>query len=203
MACYEFTCLSPPPEMPERAIAEEGLGTGLSLAWSNTCGPQGWYDLEVAADPEFSLDVARVEGLQEPCYRLSPDDVVSTLYWRVTAVDYPHAKRSETSETYTLSLADLVDPVSPRSISLLAYPNPSPQAVCLNLTGYGGTRARCSIYDVTGRLVDTLWLVPSSEGLSGNWNGTDASGKPLPSGVYYANVAGGVGDLQHKIIIVR
>lgn len=203
MACYEFTCLSPAPEAPERVVAEEGLGAGLSLAWSNTCGPQGWYDLEIAPDPEFSQDVVKIGGLTEPFYSLSTESRAGAYYWRVTAVDYPHAKQSQTSDTYAVSLSDLVDRVDPRSISLVAYPNPSPQAVWFSLLGHGATQARCSIYDVTGRLVNTLWLVPSSEGLSGKWNGRDTEGKPLPPGVYYASVAGIGTDLKHKIIIVR
>jgi DNA-binding beta-propeller fold protein YncE len=204
IACYEFTCLTAPPEPPEMIAETDGFG-GCTISWSPTCGEGGWYELEIAGEPEFK-DKITVSGLRRTSYAVSNDRIFQGMrYWRVAAVDYPHGKRSDFSPIYAIG----DDPSEGDGdgerahVRLTAFPNPSPGGVTIRLFGTRGDGARCQVYDVSGRLVEALQLDPAGGYLAGEWSGTDPHGEALPSGVYYARIHAAGRDLTHKIILLR
>jgi len=78
-----------------------------------------------------------------------------------------------------------VDGSPPGAASLRVYPNPFNSGARIVAPGYG----YLSIYDVRGRMVRS-WGSPSvSPAVVGpmrlDWNGTDATGHRLPSGIYF------------------
>jgi YVTN family beta-propeller protein len=206
-ACYEFTCLTSPPPAPELVRSDDGPTGSPEVAWTNTCGDRGWYDIEMASDPSFSVGVTRISNVHESSYSLNAAQIGDgTRYLRVAAVDYPHGKRSEFSDVYTLNLADLVDDETDPGLmplTLRAFPNPSPAVVALRLLGRTGTQAHCSIFDVAGRLVTVLPMVSVDDGLAGTWDAKDARGNLMPPGVYYAQIRTAGTTLRHKIILLR
>jgi DNA-binding beta-propeller fold protein YncE len=207
IACYEFTCLTPPPGAPELVIPDDEQLGGQSLAWTPTCGDDGWYDIELSPDPDFSGGVTTISAIGSPSYTLSAGEVEGGLsYWRVAAVDYPHGKRSDFSPVYTISLADGPGgPAGPALAqwALTVYPNPASENVSLRLAGANPAKSHCTVYDVAGRFVAAIPLVASDNGLSGSWSATDAWGNPLPQGVYYARIKAGGETFEHKIILLR
>jgi hypothetical protein len=204
VAAYEFTCLSPPPEAPG-IVDSQDPRQGGKLAWTPTGGEQGWYELEVSDDPDFSDVVMRVSGIRTPGHIFNPAQILEgTGYWRVAAVDYPHGKRSAFSAAFPLGTqfegaADLPAPVT----SLHAYPNPSPAEVVIKLMVPGMEEADCRIYDVAGREIAALPMIPGADGLAAEWNARDDRGTSLPPGVYYARIQAPGLDLRRKIVLIR
>jgi DNA-binding beta-propeller fold protein YncE len=207
IACYEFTCLTTPPETPQLVIPDDDQMEGHRLAWTQTCGNEGWYDIELSSDPGFSGDVTTISKTQSPTYTLTASEVDQGLiYWRVAAIDYPHGKRSDFSPVYTMSLADGPGgPAGPAlaQLALTVYPNPSSENVSLRLVGKSQAKAHCTVYDVAGRFVAAIPLAASDDGLTGSWNATDSWGNPLPQGVYYARIMTADKTFERKIILLR
>ncbi len=204
IACYEFTCLSAPPEPPEMTAQTESFG-GYVLSWAETCGEGGRYELEISSDPDFRAPVT-ISGLRSPKYAVSSQRLFeSPCYWRVAAIDYPHGKRSSFSPVYRVgeNPPEGGEDTGISSVHLAAYPNPSPGSVVISLFGSRSPRAACSVFDVSGRLVEILDLEPGTGCLSGEWGGTGPRGEALPSGVYYARIHAAGKDLRRKIILVR
>ncbi len=204
IACYEFTCLSAPPEPPEMIAQTEGFG-GYLLSWTETSGEGGRYELEISSDKDFRTPVT-ISGLKSAKYAVSSQRLfLGPCYWRVAAIDYPHGKCSGFSPAYQVgeSPSEDGDDTGIGSAHLAAYPNPSPGSVVISLIGTQSPKATCSVFDVSGRLVEVLNLEPSPGCLSGQWGGTGPRGEVMPSGVYYARIRLAGGDLRRKIILVR
>jgi YVTN family beta-propeller protein len=204
IACYEFTCLTPAPAPPEMIARTDGFG-GTTISWSNTCGSGGWYELEIARDPGFA-DKITVHVLRGTAYAISTERLHEGMrYWRVAAVDYPHGKRSDFSSVYSIrgDASDGGDETGLAEMLMTACPNPSAGRVRISLFGSKTDRAKCSVFDVSGRLVETLELTAAGGCLAGEWAGTDPAGEVLPSGVYYARIRTAGRDLKHKIILLR
>jgi len=96
------------------------------------------------------------------------------------------------------SAADIIDhganvsvPVGPKALSFAVYPNPTRRA-SLNFALPTATHVELGVYDVTGRLVASLWNgnMPAGE-YTRLWNGHDASGKPVGAGVYFYRLRAG------------
>jgi DNA-binding beta-propeller fold protein YncE len=204
VAAYEFTCLSPPPAAPA-IIDPEDPGRSLDLTWTPVCGNGGWYELELSSDPAFSQEVIRKPGIREPRYTLEPLDMRSGVcYLRVAAVDYPHGKCGPFSDVYSVEAAGQELPGLPSLAAALdAYPNPSSGNVMLKLLAHRTQEAECEIYDVEGRLVTILSLAPDNDCMTVKWDATNAQGRLLPPGVYYARLRGPELDLRRKIVLIR
>jgi hypothetical protein len=86
--------------------------------------------------------------------------------------------------------------------ALRAIPNPARGPVLLLPRSPAGEPSSLRIFDVTGRLVLEL---PTS-GLGGGlwvWNGRDASGRSVPSGMYWARLSAAGGGASARIVVTR
>jgi hypothetical protein len=76
----------------------------------------------------------------------------------------------------------------PEGVSLKAYPNPFNDETMITLTGNKGGDATLVIYDIQGRLIRTF----RGDVMGGDkkivWDATDASGKKVSSGLYFARL---------------
>ncbi len=78
-----------------------------------------------------------------------------------------------------------IDPSVPAEYALSTYPNPFNPSTTLRYQLAEDAHVRLTIYDVMGREVVTLVQTEKSAGdYSVQWNGRDASDKPVASGVY-------------------
>jgi len=84
--------------------------------------------------------------------------------------------------------------------SIAASPNPFRSSVTLRLDLAGAATARLGVYDVAGRLVRTLaeGTVPASEALT--WDGRNAAGIPVASGLYLLRLESGGTRASHRLI---
>lgn len=81
-----------------------------------------------------------------------------------------------------------------------AGPNPTRTAVTVNL--HPGTDGRLFVVsDAVGRSVCRLEAAPGASRLV--WNGSDASGSPVPPGVYWLRPADGTAGVACRVVIVR
>ncbi len=84
---------------------------------------------------------------------------------------------------------------------LSAHPNPFNPATSISWRMSGAGRLRMAVYDLRGRLVDVLVDredAPASG--SATWRGTDGSGRPVPSGVYFVRMVDGAGSVARRVV---
>jgi len=103
-----------------------------------------------------------------------------------------------------------VEQAAPRFF--LAAPSPNPLALRSGATGllvrFGvprrGTDVRLALIDVTGRRVRDLWRGRAAEAVqSVAWDGRDASGDPLGSGIYFLRLEAGSRVANRRVILIR
>jgi len=83
-------------------------------------------------------------------------------------------------------------------------PNPSTANVRLELELPVEGDAHVELLDLNGRLVRWLWRGPAGAGkLVLDWDGTDAGGRPVPAGVYYARARTAAGVTQTRFVRIK
>ncbi len=100
---------------------------------------------------------------------------------------------------------DLTDvPSTPPAPTLSAHPNPFNPSTELRLILPESGRTTVSIHDITGRRLITLLDedLPTGERRL-RWNGRDASGQDLPSGLYLLRAATPAGETGLKLILLQ
>jgi hypothetical protein len=88
--------------------------------------------------------------------------------------------------------------------SLSAWPNPFNPSTALSLRLAAAGPARLSIHDARGRAVRVLADAefPAGESLL-HWDGRDATGAPMPTGLYFARVSTAGSPLTHKLLLLK
>jgi hypothetical protein len=83
-------------------------------------------------------------------------------------------------------------------------PNPFNPSTVVPIRVGGAARVTASVYDMSGRLVRTLldgWEKAGIREVS--WDGTDASLRPVSSGVYFCRVEAGGRVETRRMVLVR
>ncbi|HJQ96981.1 MAG TPA: FlgD immunoglobulin-like domain containing protein, partial [Candidatus Polarisedimenticolaceae bacterium] len=92
----------------------------------------------------------------------------------------------------------------PRRRSMTARPNPSSGLTHFSFSLASRGRARLGVYDLLGRRVATLVDADLPGGVhAAVWNGRDATGARVPSGVYLADLQAGGERRTCRIVRVR
>lgn len=83
-------------------------------------------------------------------------------------------------------------------------PNPFNPSTSIQFVLPTAAAVKVSVYDVSGRLVRVVAdaVMPAGEGEI-RWDGTDASGRAVASGTYFARLAGPGIDHVHAMVLVR
>ncbi len=91
------------------------------------------------------------------------------------------------------------------TVALLpGYPNPFNPRTTLTFRLPSHGQAQLSIVDLAGRHVATLWDGEAPAGLTAVvWDGTDASGRSVPSGTYLARLDTGAASSSQSVVLVR
>ncbi len=106
----------------------------------------------------------------------------------------------------TVSVYDTDQPVVPsNSFEITSiYPNPFNPSTTIEYELPGHSEVKLVIYDVAGHEVQTLVLGAKSQGSYDiNWDGTDQSGKQVPSGMYFARLQAGEYSSVVKMVYLR
>ena len=89
--------------------------------------------------------------------------------------------------------------------ALSVAPNPFETTTTISFTLTPGTRASVDVFDVAGRRVSTVMNEASIDGPhAAQWDGRDANGNRVPSGVYFVrlNLDGG-GVHTRRVVLVK
>ena len=143
-------------------------------------------------------------------------------YWHSIGLEYIFSKDYENHPTAAVlhdEMAILITTTPPENFSGVEdapdiipqryslsqnYPNPfnSSTRIDFELAGSGMTELK--IFDVNGRLIKTLISGElSAGGYSENWNGSDFSGKPVSSGIYFIQLKSGDYHKSIKCILLK
>jgi hypothetical protein len=91
----------------------------------------------------------------------------------------------------------------PENLSLGAYPNPFNDQIMITLKGVKGGDIRITIYDIRGREIRTFKGVSMGGEKKIVWDATDASGKKVSSGLYFARAFSSRSSQTIKLIVLR
>jgi hypothetical protein len=101
------------------------------------------------------------------------------------------------------SAAERTQPISLTWLAR-AKPNPTPNSSTWEFSLQRSGHTRLEVFDVSGRLVRTLVDGVFEAGIhSVMWNGADASGRDLPSGVYQCRMTGNGVLRWNRVVIVH
>jgi subtilisin family serine protease len=200
-----------------------GSGQFDRKAWGSTigiCGPDPVVvKLDVPATGDYDLYLYRqfYSGDGEPVIAHSSttagtavDESVTVDLDYVCEAFYLVAKRVSGSGTATLrmytpsAIGARGDRVPAATALGQNYPNPfgGNTTIPYAVGGSGQQPVTLRVYDVTGALVKTLVQSPLAAGpYEATWDGTDALGRPVASGVYFVRL-GAAGIVQTRRIAV-
>ncbi len=98
----------------------------------------------------------------------------------------------------------VADGARPSAISLSAAPNPFNPSTTVRFTVPHSSRVQLAIYDVSGRHVRMLVDEPRGVGTyAAVWNGADASGRDVASGVYLVRLETPTQTVTQRITLLR
>jgi hypothetical protein len=98
-----------------------------------------------------------------------------------------------------------VIPIRARGIVLhTPYPNPFDKNCCISFESMNLLESEITICDVSGRKLKTVFDGQCISGLTRvNWDGTDDSGRRLPSGVYFVRLETSAYSMTKKIVKLK
>jgi hypothetical protein len=95
-------------------------------------------------------------------------------------------------------------PLETSSLGVAARPNPMQSTISIEWTAPEAGPARLAIYDASGREVRELFSGSTGTGLQQyQWDGRDAHGTSMPSGVYYYRLLAGETMVTENIYLIR
>ena len=87
----------------------------------------------------------------------------------------------------------------PMEIGLFSYPNPFNTSVTFDIRNTKGGDKLIYIYDIRGGLIKTIRI----ENGKAKWDATDAQGKTVSSGVYFARAMTSQVEKTIKLLLIR
>jgi len=89
-------------------------------------------------------------------------------------------------------------------LKLSIAPNPTSASAAIRFVAPGAAVARLALFDATGRCVRELAPRRGTDGaFSLTWDGRDASGRQLPSGVYFLRARQGQTEAVREVLLAR
>tara|TARA_B100002051_G_C16279006_1_gene412554 strand:- start:155 stop:583 length:429 start_codon:yes stop_codon:yes gene_type:complete len=104
-----------------------------------------------------------------------------------------------------LSIDDSFTDIIPGSFDLNQnYPNPFNPSTTINFNVPNFSEVKINIYDLNGKLVNTL-VDQSYPSGSYNvvWNGDDLNGNKVAAGVYMYNLTSGENSITNKMVLIK
>src|SRR6185295_13097592 len=93
---------------------------------------------------------------------------------------------------------------SPRArLSLRAFPNPVRSGTQLVLQAPPGERVRITLVDANGRRIRDLDAIAGSGALRLKWDGRDAAGHRVPTGLYFASARSSHASAVARLVVLE
>ena len=195
--CFLRSCLCGKPEQTGlgAALLYRGASSVISssrISWGSNVDPGGipyhFYD-------RLLQDTTVSNGVVGNAYDMARDDFMSsTMFW-LPAYHYNlfgDPALRQFGQFVNVEEQEIQKP----SHQLSVYPNPSRGMVSIVMQAPFGERAKFDIYDVSGRLVNSMQI-------DGRESENASLNILLPAGVYFITGSDGDDEFQEKIVITR
>ena len=161
------------------------------------------YSLQVSTDSSFSQLVFDDDQLTQTSQDLGPLPYLTTHFWRVRGMNTAGSGPWSAEHRFTVAVGTSVEQLGeaiPEHYALHPnYPNPFNPQTTLRFDLPEAAPVSLVIYDLLGRLVETLIKDDLSPGqYSFVWNATDR-----PSGLYLAHLNAGSFSQTRKLILMK
>ena len=177
------------PRFDEAHVSISTNGENWTTIWSNE------YEVTDHEWTHVELDVSSAADGEETVY----------IRWTMGETDLTAHYCGWNIDDVEILGHDLIPPDIVSELKLRpARPNPfrNETTIAFLLPAKGG--ATVSIYNVAGRLLRTIPTQRGDAGLNESvWDGTDADGNDVPSGVYFVRVTAGGESATGKVVLVR
>jgi hypothetical protein len=194
------TILSPVAVLIQ-SFQARGVDHGVELAWDIEANEEiKGFRIYRGTDGHAPNELVNTEGLIRPESRSYIDDDIhgggSTLHYALAVVKVDDSE--VISQTVTVN-------AGVRSVALHQnYPNPFNPTTTISFVLPEKALVDLSVYNLRGQLVRTLVDEVLDEGISeAIWNGTDARGNPVASGVYFYRLRAGKNVMTKKMILLK
>lgn len=138
---------------------------------------------------------------------IEQEGMTLTCIDRTAEPDHSYRYRIDVSDEEGYKTLFETGPITVPGIAVTLYqnqPNPFNPATTISFSLPRQEAVRLTVIDAAGRLVKTLVSDPLSPGLQqAVWDGTDANGSPVSSGVYFYRLRAGKTILTKKMILVK
>ena len=202
----------PPAAITDLMVAGVGPDT-VRLAWTapgddGMVGRASAYELRMSTLRSEAGSASRgivVGGVPAPDSAGTPQSALVTglppgarcWFWLRTRDDAGNQSASSNVVGATLPLGG---PGS-GAVALVPERTVGPAPVRLAWHTVAGRPTDITVFDVTGRRLQTFAVGPASRGVL-EWNGRDAGGSRVPAGVYFARLACGSIHLQTRVVLL-
>lgn len=192
------------PGVPQNLVAAYNTGGGNQLSWdANTDPDLQYYRVYRDVNPDFVASSGNfVTGTATTSWT-DPAYDGGSVYYEVTAVDHDGNESNPASPDIVTSVPGR--PV-PSSFALHQnFPNPfNPSTTIHYDVPRGGGNVKLQIFDLSGRLINTLVDSYQKEGQQTvTWHGRDAAGRPVATGTYFSRLTAPGITQTKKMVMVK
>jgi subtilisin family serine protease len=150
----------------------------------------------------FLTPYALIQALKTTATQATSPD--TALGWGLIQAETASALVTSVQEATDLTRWGGKIPPAPKALILHASPNPFNPTVSLHVTLKVASELTLRVYDARGALVDSLLKERVEAGEHEVvWDGTNADGKDVPSGIYFAHAEAIGSSATEKISLVR
>jgi len=191
---YKGTVVSP-PSTPIKLTPINGaveVPIAPTLTWNLSVGATS-YTVQISTDSTFASTLIDQSGITDTTFSVSNLEFSITYHWRVRATNIGGSSAFSSSSAFTTvpSSTDVDNDtnsniVPSHSVLEQNYPNPFNPSTEITFAIPTRSLVRIDIYDLLGRQIAALVDRELQSGWYNiTWNGLDARGSVLPSGVYF------------------
>lgn len=127
--------------------------------------------------------------------------------WEFTSIEsgFPDAGSPGTPGVHVFDPTSISESTRPDDYFLMrTYPNPFNSSTIISLTIPLSSNIKLDAYDINGRHVSSIMNRELKSGkYEVSWNGTDASGNELPSGLYFVRISSSKNSGVQRLSILR
>lgn len=184
---------------------------GMLFAFNHDASPFGSFPISLGGAVESTPVISDLD--RDGDYEIA---IGTTMGLKVIDVKTEKGERSSwklhrgnmgRAGTLGLSMLELKESqtITPSIFNVSAnYPNPFNPSTSVDITTTDENNLNVSIYDVSGRLINTL---KNSNVLPGfykiKWTGNDLKGQSMPTGVYFLQVHSGENINSQKVLLIK
>jgi|GEM_PF-2325673 len=188
MSGYSIDNLAPGVPTTVSGTADEN---GINLTWDGSPDHDfQYFTVYRGSAPGFDVSEATmVDHTAEPLYVDSPDQEYP-VYYRITAVDVNGNESGHSDEVAIVGTGIDSNAGQPTEFALQQnYPNPFNPTTTLRYAIPEAGSVNITVYNILGQPISTLVRAQQEPGYyTVNWDGTDAYGQQVSSGMYFYKI---------------